>query len=339
MPIAVYSTKPYDKAFFLVAAPALGVDQDDFLFIESRLDTHTAALAAGCGAVCAFVNDDMSGPVLTRLHAGGVRLIALRSAGYNHVDLAVAKALGITVARVPAYSPYAVAEHAVALMLTLNRKTHRAFNRVKEGNFSLDGLMGFDMHGKTVGIVGTGQIGEAIARLLVGFGCRVLAYDVTENPRCTDMGIQYVPLETLYAESMVITLHCPLLPETHHMINAGSLLKMKRGVMLINTSRGGLIDTQALIPALKSGQVGYLGLDVYEEEGPLFFEDLSNTLIQDDVLMRLTSFPNVLITGHQAFFTEDAMENIAYTTLRNIRDFTRAGQPPAVNTVVGPLSN
>ena len=251
-----------------------------------------------------------------------------RCAGFNNVDLRAARDLKITVVRVRAYSPYAVAEHAIALILTLNRQTHRAAARVREGNFALEGLLGFDLHGRTVGIVGTGTIGMLVARTLKGFGCRLLAYDKFKNPECEALGVEYVePLE-LAARSDIISLHCPLTPETHHLIDAQAVSKMKRGVMLINTSRGALVDTRAVIEALKSGQIGYLGLDVYEEEGDVFFRDLSGELLQDDVLARLLTFPNVLITGHQAFFTREALEQIATTTLTNLADVEHGKQCP-----------
>jgi D-lactate dehydrogenase len=254
-------------------------------------------------------------------------MIALRSAGFNHVDLGAAASAGIAVARVPAYSPHAVAEHTVALILRLNRKMHRAFNRVREGNFALDGLLGFDLHGKTVGIVGTGKIGEIVARILNGFGCRLLAFDPDPNPACVALGVEYVALDDLFANSDVITLQCPLTPQTHHMVDRDAIARMKPGVMLINTSRGAVVDTSALIAGLKQGRVGSVGLDVYEEEADLFFEDLSNTFIEDDVFARLLTFPNVLITGHQAFFTHEALSAIAETTIANLSAFERDGAP------------
>ena len=268
-----------------------------------------------------------SAPKLT-IAGGGTRLIALRCAGFNNVDLKAAAELGMTVVRVPAYSPYAVAEHTVALILTLNRKLHRAYNRVREGNFSLDGLLGFDLHGRTVGIVGTGKIGRIVGQILQGFGCKILAYDLYPNPEFEASGAQYVePLE-LAAKSDIITLHCPLTPETHHIVNAETINYIKPGVMLVNTSRGALIDTKAIIDGLKSKKIGYLALDVYEQEEDLFFEDLSNEVIQDDVFQRLLTFPNVIITGHQAFFTENALKNIAETTLSNITDFEKGKSCP-----------
>lgn len=318
MKVAVFSHKPYDLEFLQAA----NASQDhELIFFEVHLNAGTASLANGFPAVCAFVNDCLDATVLDTLASGGTRLVALRCAGFNNVDLAAADRLGLTVARVPAYSPYAVAEHTVGLMLTLNRKIHRAFNRVREGNFALDGLLGFDFHSKTVGIVGTGKIGLCVAQIMNGFGCRLLAYDPYPNPACEELGVQYVELPELLAQSDVISLHAPLTRDTHHLINAGTVAHMRDGVMLINTSRGGLVDTPAVIEALKSGKIGYLGLDVYEEEADLFFEDLSQRPIQDDVFSRLLTFPNVLITGHQAFFTREALRNIADTTIANITSF------------------
>ncbi len=322
MKIAVFSTKPYDQTFLSLANQSF---DHELVFLESRLEEQTVQLAQGFSAVCVFVNDMVNRQVLEKLSEQGIRLIALRCAGFNNVDIKAADELGITVVRVPAYSPYAVAEHTVSLMLALNRKIHRAYNRVREGNFSLEGLLGFDLHGKTVGIVGTGKIGTVVAQILTGFGCEVLAYDLSPNPTCEDLGIAYVTLDELLTQSNIVTLHCPLTPETHHLINADSINQMRDGVMLINTSRGAILDTQAVIPALKSGKIGYLGLDVYEEEGDLFFEDLSSQVIQDDVFSRLLTFPNVLITGHQAFFTDNALKNIAETTLDNITAYEKTG--------------
>lgn len=323
MRIAVFSTKPYDETF-LTAANA-GVH--DLVFFDARLSVVSAPLAAGAQAVCAFVNDDLGEGVVAALAEAGVRLIVLRSAGFNHVDLAAAAAAGIAVGRVPAYSPHAVAEHAVALMLTLNRKTHRAYNRVREGNFALDGLLGFDLHGKTVGIVGTGQIGAVVARILAGFGCALLAHDPVQNPACTALGVRYVGLDTLFAESDIVTLQCPLTPATRHLIDARAVARMKPGVMIVNTSRGAVVDTPALIEGLKSGAIGSVGLDVYEEEADLFFQDLSSSVITDDVFARLLTFPNVLITGHQGFFTAEALDAIARTTIANVDAFLRDGAP------------
>jgi D-lactate dehydrogenase len=273
--------------------------------------------------VCVFVNDQVDASVLQTLAAHGTRLIALRCAGFNNVDLAAAHQADLTVVRVPTYSPYSVAEHTVGLILALNRQIHRAYARVREGNFALEGLLGFDLHGQTVGVVGTGQIGTIVARIMKGFGCQLLGYDPYPNPECEQLGLKYVPLAELLAAADIITLHTPLMPETHHLIDAAALEQIKPGAMLINTSRGALIDTHAVIEALKSGQIGYLGLDVYEEEADLFFEDLSNRVIQDDVFARLLMFPNVIVTGHQAFFTRNALERIAEVTLANITSFAQ----------------
>jgi D-lactate dehydrogenase len=315
MRVAVFSTKPYDRRS-LEAANGNGAHE--LRFFEPRLLPETAPLAGGCEAVCAFVNDRLDREVLQVLAAGGTRLIALRSAGFNNVDLAAAEDLDLMVVRVPAYSPHAVAEHTVGLMLALNRKLHRAAARVREGNFSLEGLLGFDMHGKTVGVIGTGKIGTVIAGILNGFGCRLLGYDPYPNDACRALGMEYVPLDNLYERADILTLHLPLTPDSHHMIDERAIGRMKPGTMLVNTSRGALLDTVAVIDGLKSGQIGSLGLDVYEEEEDLFFEDLSNYVIQDDVFARLLTFPNVLITGHQAFFTREALATIAQTTIENI---------------------
>jgi D-lactate dehydrogenase len=324
MRVAVFSTKPYDQGFLLAAAGASG---HDFDFFEARLSRETVTLAEGYPAVCAFVHDQLGGTVLHALAAGGTRLVALRAAGFNNVDLAAAAEVGIRIGRVPAYSPHAVAEHAVALILGLNRRTHRAFNRVREGNFALEGLLGFDLHGRCVGVVGTGRIGTEFARIMAGFGCRLMAYDPYPNPAMTALGARYVDLPTLFAEADIIALHAPLTPETHHLVDRESLRGVKPGVMIVNTSRGGRIDTEAAIEALKDGRIGYLGLDVYEEEEGLFFEDLSQDIIQDDTFARLLIFPNVLITAHQAFFTEDALRRIAETTIENITTFEATGAP------------
>jgi D-lactate dehydrogenase len=317
-----YSTQRHEPGF-LEAALARGTHE--LVYLEVPLSAATADLARGAEAVSLFVGDDASAPVLRALQAGGTRLLALRSAGFNHVDLAAAERLGIAVARVPAYSPYAVAEHAVGLMLTLNRKFHRAHARTREQNFSIDGLMGFDMHGKTVGVVGTGRIGEVLCGILLGFGCRVLASDPVVNAACAARGVGYVALPELYAASDIITLHCPLTPDTRHLIDAAALAAMRPGAMLINTSRGAVIDTRALIGALKRSHLGSVGLDVYEEEGDLFFKDLSSDVIQDDLFVRLMTFPNVLITAHQGFFTREACVAIAATTLANLDGFARGG--------------
>jgi D-lactate dehydrogenase len=323
MKVAVFSTKAYDRHFLDQA----NAEIHRLHYLEVRLSAETAALAHGAEAVCAFVNDDLHRTTLERLPALGVRLVVLRSAGFNHVDLEAARELGLVVARVPAYSPHAVAEHTVALILTLNRKIHRAYNRVREGNFALDGLMGFDLNGKTAGIVGTGQIGEVVARILTGFGCTVLAHDPFPNSACETMGARYVARDELFAASDIVTLHCPLTPETCHLVNTDLLGRLKRGMMLINTSRGAVIDTRAVIRGLKDGTIGSLGLDVYEEEADLFFQDLSDRFIADDVFARLLTFPNVVITGHQAFFTAEALRTIAETTIANITAFAAGGRP------------
>jgi D-lactate dehydrogenase len=311
---AVFSTKSYDRHYLEPAAAQSG---HELVFFEPRLTRETAILAKGFPAICSFVNDALSADVLADLAAGGTRFVALRCAGFNQVDLEAASRLGLRVARVPAYSPYAVAEHTVGMMLALNRKYHKAYNRVREGNFAIDGLLGFDMHGRTAGVIGTGKIGALVGRLLAAFGCQVLLYDVQQNPECLGIG-RYVPLEELFAAAEIITLHCPLMPATRYLVSRESIARMRRGVMLINTSRGGLVDALAAIDGLKSGQIGYLGLDVYEEEADLFFEDHSARVIQDDVLSRLLTFPNVLVTSHQAFFTETALTQIAEVTMGNL---------------------
>jgi D-lactate dehydrogenase len=318
MKVAVFSTKSYDRQYL---AAANSGHEHKLKFLEPRLTAETAPLAAGYPAICAFVNDQLDAAVLGVLAQGGTRLIALRSAGFNHVDLHAAAANDLTVVRVPAYSPYAVAEHALGLILALNRKVHRAYNRVRDGNFSLDGLLGFDIHGRTVGVIGTGKIGAIFARIMQGLGCELLAFDPYPNPECVEMGVEYVALPELFGRSDIIALHCPLTPETYHIIDGESIEQMKPGAMLINTSRGALVDTRAVIEGLKSGRIGYVGLDVYEEEADLFFEDLSQHVIQDDVFSRLLTFPNVIITGHQGFFTEEALINIAETTIQNITAF------------------
>lgn len=320
MNVAVYSTHQFEKPYLITA----NQEKHEFLFIDNRLGDQSAVFAKDCEAVCLFTGDDASASVLTQLHQQGIKYIALRSAGFNHVDLEKAKQLGIRVARVPAYSPYAIAEHAVALILALNRKLIRAHNRIMELNFSLDGLVGFDMHGKTVGIIGTGKIGQVLAHILRGFGCRVLAFDLHPNQTLIDLHqVQYVNLEQIYEESDIISLHVPLNDKTRYMINAETIQKMKKGVMLINTSRGGLVDTKAVIDGLKHKHIGAVGLDVYEEEEGLFFEDLSEEILQDDVIARLMTFKNVLITSHQAFLTDTALTNIADTTIQNLDAFEK----------------
>lgn len=318
----MFDTRAYDRDAFTTANATCG---HELHFLEPRLTRETAVLARGHEAVCAFVNDQLGEPTLRVLASEGVKLVALRSAGYNHVDLAAAAQLGLAVVRVPEYSPHAVAEHAVAILLALDRKLHRAHARVREWNFSLEGLVGFDLHGKAIGVIGTGKIGRVAVRIFTGFGCRVLAYDLEESPEVVALGATYVPLAELYAQADVISLHVPLTPDTHHMIDDRALAQMKPGVVLVNTGRGALIDSRALIAALKTQHVGAAGLDVYEEEEGVFFEDLSDRVLQDDVLARLLTFPNVLVTAHQAFLTREALGEIARVTLDNISAFERDG--------------
>jgi D-lactate dehydrogenase len=317
MKVTVFGTKTYDKEYLEKANQS----QHELTFYESRLRDKTFKLAEGSGAVCVFVNDRVTAEVIAGLNSIGVKLITLRCAGFNNVDIAAACEKDITVLRVPAYSPHSVAEHAVALILTLNRKTHKAYNRVREGNFSLERLIGFDLYGKTVGVIGTGKIGQAFATIMKGFGCSILAYDKFPSPTFEATGIKYVTLQELLIHSDIVSLHCPLTPETKRIINRDSLALMKHGAMLINTSRGLLLDTDDAIEALKSGQLGYLGIDVYDQEEKIFYKDLSEMIIPDDTLMRLLSFPNVLITSHQAFLTDNALQQIAETTIKNISDF------------------
>lgn len=316
MKIAFFSTQPYDKEYFERYNTA-----HEFVFFEARLNTQTVNLATGCTGVCAFVNDQLNAGVIKSLHELGITIIALRCAGFNNVDLAAAKAHQITVVRVPAYSPHAVAEHALALIMTLNRKTHKAYNRVREGNFSLDRLTGFDLYGKTVGIIGTGKIGQCFASIMSGLGCKVLAFDLIANKDMESDGVRYLPMLELLQQSDIVSLHCPLTEQTKHLINDLTLAAMKKGAMLINTSRGALIDTGAVIKALKKGTLGYLGIDVYEQEEKLFFHDLSENVIEDDMLVRLMGFPNVLITSHQGFLTDEALTQIALITMDNITRF------------------
>ena len=321
--IAVFSSKPW------VVHSFSNINKDfkfDLSFHESRLYEKTAPLAKGYDAVCVFVSDDIDAKVLEILKQERVKLVALRCAGFNNVNIEKADELGIGVVRVPAYSPYAVAEHTLGLILSLNRKLHRAYGRVRDANFSLDGLLGFDIHNKTIGVIGTGKIGQVFINLIKGFGCTILAHDKFPDDKVKKQGVKYVELKELYSKSDIISLHCPLTYETYHMINEYAISAMKQNVMIINTSRGPLIDTQAVIDGLKSGRVGYLGLDVYEEEEELFFEDLSETIIQDDQFVRLQMFPNVLITSHQAFFTKEAIHNIALTTFDNIDAYFRTGK-------------
>ena len=325
MDVAVFSTRSYDREFLDLANVAAG-GLHDLRYFEAGLSEQTVSLAAGAGAICAFVNDRLDRGVLAALHEHGTRLLALRSAGFNHVDLEAAEALGIAVARVPAYSPEAIAEHTVALILSLNRKLHRAYVRVREGNFALDGLLGFNLGNRTVGIVGTGRIGAVVARILRGFGCRLLAFDPAPDEDLRRLGVDYVEFPELMKQSDIVTIHCPLTPQTHHLIDGASLQMIREGAMLINTSRGAVVDTRAVIAGLKSGRIGALGLDVYEEEGDLFFRDLSDTMLQDDVFARLLTFPNVLVTGHQGFFTREALTTIAETTIQNISSFQESGR-------------
>lgn len=322
MKVAVFSAKPYDREFLTVANDNLS-NPHELLFFEVHLNQHSTVLAQGCDVVCCFVNDRLDAPVLQQLSASGIKLVALRCAGFNQVDVPTAKQLGIRIARVASYSPHAIAEHALGLILMLNRNLHRAHHRVHENDFSLNGLLGFDLFGKTVAVIGTGKIGQTFARIMQGLGCEVLAFDPQPDHTLAAAGVSYVALENLWPAADIISLHCPLTENTHHLINAAVIDKMKSGVMLINTGRGGLIDTKAVIDGLKSKKIGYLGLDVYEEEADLFFENFSNQLLQDDIFARLLTFPNVVITGHQAFFTREALTAIAQTTLDNIRYFSQ----------------
>jgi D-lactate dehydrogenase len=319
MKITFFSTQPYDKKFFNHCNQQFGFELEYF---ETHLGPHIVGAIKKADAVCVFVNDKVNAQVIEVLASNGVKIIALRCAGFNNVDIEAAKKFGIHVCRVPAYSPEAVAEHAVAMLLTLNRKTHKAYNRVREQNFSLNGLLGFDVHGKTVGVIGTGHIGKAFCKIMLGFGCKVLAFDIIADKEVVALGVEYLPLLEVLKLSDIVSLHCPLNEQTKHLINAESLALMKHGAMLLNTSRGALIDTHAVIEALKTGQIGYLGIDVYEQEDKLFFKDLSDNIIQDDVIQRLMSFPNVLVTAHQAFFTADALTQIASITLNNIKDLS-----------------
>lgn len=323
MRVAVFSTKPYDRAYL---AAANAIHGHDLAFFEPRLTVDTAPLAEGFPVVCAFVHDTLDRAALAAVAAGGVRVVALRSAGFNNIDLAAAADLGISVCRVPAYSPHAVAEYAVAQILATVRHIPRAYARVRDGNFALDGLLGYDLHGRTVGVVGTGRIGQVFVRIMAGFGCRVLAHDPFPNDDVRELAA-YVPLDELFAASDIIALHAPLTPETYHLVDRSAIGRMRRGVTIVNTSRGALVDTEAVIEGLKDGSIGYLALDVYEEEDALFFEDLSAEVLQDDTFARLLTFPNVLVTAHQAFFTDEALRAIAETTLANITAFEQAGVP------------
>lgn len=323
MRIVFFSAKRYDREFFGAANSRFA---HELVFFEAKLAAETAALATGAPAVCAFVNDRLDAPVLQLLAAGGTRYILLRSAGYNHIDRAAAKALGLKVAYVPRYSPHAVAEHTAALILSLNRKIHRAYARVREGNFSIDGLLGFDLHGKTVGLIGLGRIGHLVGGIMRGFGCEVLGYDPVVSTLPEGAGIKLVSFAEVIERSDILSLHCPLTTDTRHLINQATLQRCRRGFMLINTSRGALIDTPATVAALKSGQLGSLGIDVYEDEAEWFYEDHSSQIIKDDVLSRLITFPNVLITAHQGFFTREALTTIAETTLASATGFAENGK-------------
>jgi D-lactate dehydrogenase len=325
--VGVFSSKRYDRESLLAANARLH-GAHELVFLEARLSLETAIIGADYPAVCVFVNDRVDGDVLTKLAAGKTRLVALRCAGFNNVDVEAARRLGIVVARVPGYSPYAVAEHTLALILTFERKIHRALNRVRDGNFSLDGLLGTELHGSTVGIVGTGKIGATVARVLSGFGVTMLATDLNPNRECQALGVRYVPLEELLRVSDVVTLHCPLTAGTHHLLDARRIAMMRPNALIVNTSRGALIDTAAMVEALKTGRVRGLAIDVYEEEDRLFFEDHSAEIVQDDTFARLLTLPNVIVTGHQGFFTDQALRDIATTTLENIRLFEQGSSLP-----------
>jgi len=330
MKISFFSTQPYDKEFFNLYNDSFGYELEYF---ETHLNLQTVSLVDKSTVVCVFVNDKVDANVIEKLAEKGVKIIALRCAGFNNVDLTAALQYNIRVCRVPAYSPEAVAEHAIAMILSLDRKIHKAYNRVREQNFSLNGLLGFDVHGKTIGVIGTGNIGKVFCKIISGFGCRVLAFDIIANKDLESIGVTFLPLIELLKQSDIISLHCPLNEQTKHLINAETIAMMKKGVMLVNTSRGGLIDTSAVIAALKSGQIGYLGIDVYEQEENLFFRDLSSDIIADDTIQRLMSFPNVLVTAHQAFFTREALTQITLTTLRNI-DNILAGKKLSNNAML-----
>lgn len=315
MKICFFSTQPYDRQFF----NAHNQNHAVLEYYEMPLDIHTVKLIDGCSAVCVFVNDKVNEAVIKILAGKAVKIIALRCAGFNNVDVKAARQYGIKVCRVPAYSPASVAEHTVAMILTLNRKTHKAYNRVREQNFSLNGLLGFEVRGKIVGVIGTGNIGKAFCTIMLGFGCTVLAYDLLADKSLESKGVSFQPLQEVLKQADILSLHCPLNSQTQHIIDENHIKLMKKGVVLINTSRGGLINTQAAITALKSGQIGHLGIDVYEQEEELFFKDRSGDIIEDDTIQRLMSFPNVLVTAHQAFFTREALNEITATTLKNIQ--------------------
>jgi D-lactate dehydrogenase len=319
MKILFFSTQPYDRIFFDQHNKKFGFTVE---YYEAGLNANTVNLIGPADAVCVFVNDRIDRSVIEQLSSNGIKFVALRCAGFNNVDLYAAKELGIKVVRVPAYSPHAVAEHTVAMLMALNRKIHKAYNRVREQNFSLNGLLGFDLCGKTVGVIGTGTIGQVFSQIMLGFGCQVLAYDIHPNIQLSEQGVNYVPLGELFTQADILSLHCPLNDSTRYLISDVSIQQMKKGVMLINTSRGALIDTRAVIDALKSGKIGSLGIDVYEQEEHIFFHDLSDQIIKDDMISRLSSFPNVLITSHQGFFTHEALTQIAQTTLTNLKQLT-----------------
>ncbi|MDO7084825.1 2-hydroxyacid dehydrogenase [Pseudocolwellia sp. AS88] len=331
MKICMFSSKAYDEKFFSLNNSNTS-EQLDISYFSSHLNEETVYMAEGFDVVCCFVNDNLNANVLKTLKKQGIQLVALRCAGFNNVDLKTAKELSLPVCRVPEYSPYAVAEHTCALVLDLNRNIHRAHNRIRENDYSLDGLLGFDLHSKTVGVVGAGKIGRAFINIINGFGCNVLVYDPMLRETNTDNNFTQVTFDELLMQSDIISLHCPLTTDTQHLINTQAINKMKPNVMLINTSRGALVDTVAIIKALKLKQIGYLGIDVYEEESEIFFEDLSDTFIQDDVFARLQTFPNVTITGHQAFFTKEALNKIAQTTISNIQNYL-LGKPEDSNLV------
>ncbi len=319
--IAFFSTQTYDRRFFEDSA-----DKHQFEFFETRLKKNTVKLANGFDGVCVFVNDRVNREVLKALSEMGVKLVALRCAGFNNVDLKAAEEFGVRIMRVPAYSPEAVAEHAIALIMTMARKTHKAYNRVREGNFSLERLTGFNIHGRTIGVVGTGKIGQAFIRIARGFGARVIAYDKYPSKEMEKLGVEYLDFDDVLSNSDILSLHCPLTPDTEHIINKKSLKKMRKGAMLVNTSRGKLVDTAAVIESLKDDHLGSLAIDVYEEEDKLFFRDLSELIIRDDQIARLMLFPNVLVTAHQGFFTHESLQEITRTTIRNVDDFEN-GRP------------
>jgi D-lactate dehydrogenase len=320
MRVAVFSTKSYDREYL----DKINISgQHNLTYFDASLNSNTTNLTLGSDAVCVFVNDKVDRNTIEKLAENGIKVIALRCAGFNNVDIGAAKEKNITVVRVPAYSPQAVAEHAVALILTLNRKTHKAYNRIRESNFSLDKLIGFNLYQKTVGVIGTGKIGSVFCEIMLGFGCKVIAYDIQQSDGLKGKGVQYKTLDEILHNSDIISIHCPLNPGTRHLINAAAFAKIKKGAMIINTSRGAVINTADAIEALKNGTLGYLGIDAYEQEENLFFKDLSESIIQDEVILRLMSFHNVLITSHQGFFTKEAMDQIATTTLKNLSDFEK----------------